>query len=75
MFEVTEDSVVEVGDRVELGRGEQVDEMSADVVHVLGCRVLDPATSGWKKADQDATGVGGVGLSRRISPSFSMRLT
>jgi hypothetical protein len=47
---------------VELGGGEQVDEMPADVVHVPGRCVLDGAASGGQEADHGAAGIGGVGL-------------
>ena len=60
--EVTQDSLVEVGESLEFSGGEQVDEMAADVVHVLGRGVHDGAASGGQKADQDAAGIGGVGL-------------
>jgi len=59
---VTEDSFVEGGEGVEFGGGEQVDEMPADVVHVLGCCVLNSAASGGQKADHGAAAVGGVGF-------------
>src|ERR1035438_822609 len=60
--EVTQDSLVEVGESLEFSGGEQVDEMAADVVHVLGRGVHDGAASGGQKADQDAAGIGGGGL-------------
>src|ERR1700733_9306256 len=41
--EVAQDSFVEGGEGVEFGGGEQVDEMLADVVHVLGGWVLGGA--------------------------------
>ena len=44
--EVTQDSFVEGGEGVEFGGGEQVDEMPADVVHVLGRCVLNGPASG-----------------------------
>lgn len=44
--------------------------MSADVVHVVGCRVLDGAPSGGQKADQDAAGIFGV----RFSDDQAQRL-
>ena len=59
---VTQDSFVEGGEGVEFGGGEQVDEMPADVVHVLGRCVLDGAASGGQKADPGAAAVGGVGF-------------
>jgi hypothetical protein len=52
--EVTQDSFVEGGEGVESGGGEQVDEMPADVVHVLGRCVLNGAASGGQKADPGA---------------------
>ena len=52
--EVMQDSFVEGGEGAELGGGEQVDEMPADVVHVLGRCVLDGAASGGQKADHGA---------------------
>jgi hypothetical protein len=60
--EVVQDSFVEGGEGVELGGGEQVDEMPADVVHVLGRCVLDGAASGGQKADHGAAAIGGVGF-------------
>jgi hypothetical protein len=39
--QVMQDSFVEGGERVEFSRGEQVDEVAADVRHVLGRRLLD----------------------------------
>jgi hypothetical protein len=44
--EVTQDSLVEVGENLEFGGGEQIDEMAADVVDMLGRGVHDGATSG-----------------------------
>ena len=60
--EVTQDSFVEGGEGVEFGGGEQVDEMPADVVHVLGRCVLNGAASGGQQADHGAAAVGGVGF-------------
>ena len=48
--EVTQDSFVEGGEGVEFGGGEQVDEMPADIMHVLGRCVLDGAASGGQVA-------------------------
>ena len=69
---VTQDSVVEVGERVQFFGGEQLNEMLADVVHMLGCRVVDGATSGGQKADYDTAGIGRVGF-WTMKPKFSMR--
>jgi hypothetical protein len=57
-----QDPFVEGGERVEFGRGEQVDEMPADVVHVLGRRVLNGAATGGQKADHGAAAVVRVGF-------------
>jgi hypothetical protein len=46
LSEVTQDSFAEFGEGVEFRGGEQVDEMPADVLHVLGRGVLDGAASG-----------------------------
>jgi hypothetical protein len=43
LVEVLQDALVEGGEHVEFGGGEQVDEMPPDAVHVLGGRVLDGA--------------------------------
>ena len=59
---MTQDSLVEGGEGVEFGGGEQVDEMPADVVQVLGRCVLDGAASGGQQAEHDAAGIGGVGF-------------
>src|SRR5215831_8323552 len=58
--EVMQDSFVEGGEGVEFGGGEQVGEMPADVVRVLGRCVLDGAASGGQQADHGAATVGGV---------------
>jgi Glyoxalase-like domain len=60
--EVTQDSFVEGGEGLEFGGGEQVDEMPADIMHVLGRCVLDGAASGGQKADHGAAAVGRVGF-------------
>ena len=60
--EVMQDSFVEGGERVEFGGGEQVDEVPADVAHVLGRCVLNGVASGGQKADHGAATVGGVGF-------------
>src|SRR5271156_4302445 len=60
--EVTQDSFVEGGQGVEFGGGEQVDEMPADVVYVLGRGILNDPASGGQQADHDAAGIGRVGL-------------
>ena len=57
-----QDSFVEGGEHVELSRGEQVDEVPADVRHVPGRRLLDGGAASREQADQGAAGVGGVGL-------------
>ena len=59
---MTQDPFVEGGEGVEFGGGEQVDEVPADVVHVLRRCVLDGAASGGQQADHGAAAVGGVGL-------------
>jgi hypothetical protein len=66
--EVVQDSFVEGGEGVELGGGEQVDEMPAHVVHVLGRCVLDGAASGGQKADYGAAAVGRVGFADNQAP-------
>jgi hypothetical protein len=43
---VVPDSFVEGGEHVELGRGEQVDEVPADVFHVPGRGLLDGGAAG-----------------------------
>ena len=60
--EVMQDSFVEGGEGVELGGGEQVDEMPTDVAHVLGRCVLNGLAAGGQEADHGAAAVGGVGF-------------
>src|ERR1700761_4058509 len=55
-------SFVEGGERVELSRGEYIDEVPADVVHVPGRRLLGGGAAGRQQADQGAAGVVGIGL-------------
>jgi DNA-binding transcriptional LysR family regulator len=60
--EAAEHPFVEGGEHVELGRGEQVDEVPPDAFHVLGRRALDSAPPGGQEADHGAAAVGGVGF-------------
>src|SRR6185312_17212461 len=60
--QVVQDSFVEGGQHVELSRGEQVDEILADVRDVPGRRVLDGGAASRQQADHGAAGVVGVGL-------------
>ncbi len=62
--ELAQDSSVEGGEGVEFGGGEQVDEMPANVLHVLLRCVLDGAAPGGQEADHGAAAVGGVGFAR-----------
>jgi hypothetical protein len=57
---VTQDSFVEGGEGVELGWCEEVDEVPAHVIHVLGRCVLNGAAAGRQKADHRAAAVGRV---------------
>jgi hypothetical protein len=62
LVEVAQDSFVKGGEHVEFGGGEQVDEMPANVVHVLGGRVLNGTAPGGQEADHGAAAIGGVGF-------------
>src|SRR5215470_19599593 len=62
LSQVAQDSFVEGGEHVELSRGEQVDEVAADVLHVPGRRLLDGGAASRQQADHGAAGVVGVGL-------------
>jgi hypothetical protein len=60
--EVAPESFVESGEGFEFGSCEQVDEMSVDVLRVLGDGDLDGAVSGGQKADHGAAGIESVGF-------------
>ena len=49
--QVAQDSFVEGSEHVELGRGEQIDEVPADVLHVSGRRFLDGGAAGRQQTD------------------------
>src|SRR3984893_19541264 len=60
--QVAQDSFVEGGEHVELSRGEQVDEVPADVLNVPGRRLLDGGAASRQQADHGAAGVVGGGV-------------
>jgi hypothetical protein len=59
---VAQHAFVEGGEHAEFSGAEQVDEMPADVVHVLGRCDLDGAAPGRQEADDDDAGIGGIGF-------------
>jgi hypothetical protein len=72
--EVVQDPFVEGGEGVELGGGEQVDEMAPHVLHVLWRCVLNGAASGGQQADYGAAAIGGVGFADDQSPFVHLRV-
>jgi hypothetical protein len=45
---VVQDSLVEGSERVQFSRGEQVNEVEADILDVPRRRVLDGSAAGWQ---------------------------
>jgi hypothetical protein len=59
---VAHDPFVEGGERVEFGGGEQVNQVPANIAHVLRGGLLDGSAPGGQQHDHGAAAVCGVGL-------------